>query len=487
MKNKFITENLLKEFKENLNVAKVKKNSNILNNKSLLQASYNSKTFNSINHNFSIDLIGLPVENQKKSGRCWLFAATNLLREQIAKKLNLEDFSLSNSYLAFWDKIERSNFFFEAIIKNINNDVTDRMVQHFLNLGLEDGGQWDMVVNLVNKYGIVPNNVMQDHYHAGDSSQINYLINWKLRDGAAILRSQTDKSETNLKNIKNKLLQEIFKILEIFYGTPPKTFDFEYSVELKEQSKYANSYKDLSKEYVIDKNLTPIEFYNKYISTKLDEYVSIINAPQSSKKMNHKYDFEYLNNVIEENRITHINLEQELFNYLILNELNNNRPVWFGSDVSWYFDRENGYWDDKTFEVDKLLETNLEMEKGSMLSYKISCMTHAMLLMGVNVNKEKLDRISQKINDGAIGYMNFKNEINLLNVDRWKVENSWGTSIGDWGYYVISQSWFNKYVYQAVVKKSELEKVLNLFLNKNYDDIETTTLDPWDEIGTLAK
>lgn len=487
MKNKFITENLLKDFKDNLDKNKSKKVSNILNNKSILQASYNSKTYNSISHNFEVDLIGLPVENQKKSGRCWLFAATNLLREQIAKKLNLEDFSLSNAYLAFWDKVERCNFFFEAIIKNIDKEVTDRLVQHFLNLGLEDGGQWDMAVNLINKYGIVPNSAMHDHYHAGDSQQINYLLNWKLRDGAAILRSQKDKSIENLNSVKEKLMLEIFKILETFYGTPPQKFNFEYTVELKQQSEYANSYKDLSRKYIVDKNLTPLEFYAKYIDTKIDEYVSIIHAPQHNKVMNQKYDFEYLNNVVEGKKITHINLEYPLFSYLIANELNNKRPVWFGSDVSWYFDRENGFWDDRTFEVDKLLDTNLEIEKGLMLSYKISCMTHAMLLMGVNLNSDKLNDISNKIDSNAINYEQFKNEMNNLEIDRWKVENSWGTSIGDWGYYVISDSWFNKYVYQAVIKKDELQKTLKLFFDSNYDNIETTTLEPWDEIGTLAK
>lgn len=483
---KIIDLDLLNKFEESLSKDKISKISNILNKTSILYASYNSKKYNSLKNHFEIDLIGLPVENQQQSGRCWIFAATNMIREQIAKKLNLEDFSISNSYLAFWDKIERSNFFLESIIKNINQNPNEQLMQYLLDVGIEDGGQWDMVVNLVEKYGIVPNNVMQDHYHAGNSKIINYLLNWKLRDFACELKKSENKSIENLHLMKERMLKDIFKILEIFYGTPPKYFDFEYTQEFKENSGYSNSYNDLSRKHFIDKNITPKEFYNKYVDTKLSEYVSIIHAPQKTKDFFCTYSFEYLNNVIEGKKILHVNLEYELFAFLILNQLKNKQTVWFGSDVRWYFDKNNGIWDDEIFDLENLFSTQFSISKGDMLSYKISCMTHAMLLVGSNFNKSKLDEIYEKI-ENSLSYEHFKTEFHNLNIDRWKIENSWGSHLGDWGYFIMSESWFNKYVFQAVVLKKDLENLLNRFNLPKVENQKNIILDPWDPIGTLAK
>lgn len=483
---KVIDKELIEKFNNSICGRKIKKISNILNKTNILQASYNSQKYNDIKNHFIIDLIGLPVENQKQSGRCWLYAATNLIREQIAKKLNLEDFSLSNSYLAFWDKIERSNFFLESIIKNIDVDLEDRLIQHFLNVGIEDGGQWDMVVNLIEKYGIVPNSAMQDHYHAANTKIINYLLNWKLRDFACELKNEKNKSTENLLEKKEKMIEEIFKLLEIFYGTPPKKFDFVYTNELKEQSQYSNSYKTLSRITHIDKNLTPLDFYNKYVDIKLDQYISIINAPQKSKNFLKIYSFDFLNNVVGKNQIVHINLQYEIFCFLILKQLISKKPVWFGADVRWFFDRDSGIWDDQMFSIEKLFDTNFDIQKGDMLTYNISYMTHAMLIVGANLNIDEFNKLQQEL-DNKITFENFKNKFNSIAIERWKIENSWGPGIGDWGYFIISESWFEKYVYQAVVLKKDLQEILEKLNLTKIENMEKVILNPWDPIGTLAK
>ncbi|MDE5949681.1 MAG: C1 family peptidase [Malacoplasma sp.] len=475
---------LIEKFNNNICQKNISKTSNILFNTSIYQASYNALKFNELNHsNFAINLIGLPVENQKKSGRCWLFAATNFMREQIAKKLDLEDFSLSNAYLAFWDKIERSNFFLEAIINNIDSPSDDRLVSHFLSTGIEDGGQWDMAVNLIEKYGIVPYDVMKDTYHAGDTQKINYLLNWKLRDFAADLRKEKDKSYDNLSNIKKIMMKDIFKLLQSFYGKIPTNFDFEYSVEIKQDSQYVNSYKDLNKKMIVDKNLTPQTFYEKYVDLKLNKFISIIHAPQKSKDFYKFYSFQYLNNVIEGKPIMHCNVEIEVFKYLIVNQLKNGLPVWFGSDVGWFRDWISGNWDDQLFDITNLFNTSFELSKGDQLSYRTSFMTHAMLIVGVNLDLDKLKEFDDK---QITNYTTLASAMKNLNINRWRIQNSWGDDLGDYGYWTISDSWFDKYTYQAVVLKSDLENILKKLDLPSLSEQEVINLDPWDPIGTLA-
>ena len=483
MKKNIDTE-LLERFAKSVDKENINKVSNILFSTSIYQASFNALKVNDLNHsNFAINLIGLPVENQKKSGRCWLFAATNFIREQIAKKLNLEDFSLSNAYLAFWDKIERSNFFLEAMINNIDKPVDDRLVTHFLNTGIEDGGQWDMAVNLIEKYGIVPYDVMRDTNHAGNTAKVNYLLNWKLRDFSADLRKEIDKSRNNLVAKKEVMMRDVFKLLQSFYGKVPQSFDFEYSVETKSDSEYVNSYKDLSKKMIVDKNITPLQFYQKYVDNKLSNFVSIIHAPQKSKDFYKLYTFEYLNNVVEGNPVLHCNVELELFKFLIVNQLKNGLPVWFGADVSWYRDWMSGNWDDQLFDIDSLFNTSFTLEKGDQLSYRSSFMTHAMLIVGVNLDLEKIETIN--INNYS-NYQSLSTAVKNLNINRWRIQNSWGDDLGDYGYWTISGSWFDKYTYQAVVLKSDLEKALEKLNLPSLEKQPVINLDPWDPIGTLA-
>lgn len=105
--------------------------------------------------NIKIPLEGSPVTNQRASGRCWLFASTNVFRVAIMKKHNLKEFELSQAYLFFWDKLEKANWFLEQIIDTAQEDLDTRLVQELLAAPVNDGGQWDMVVNLVAKYGLV--------------------------------------------------------------------------------------------------------------------------------------------------------------------------------------------------------------------------------------------------------------------------------------------------------------------------------------------
>ena len=196
-------ENFADELKKNNNFKAMQ---NALFKNSINSVSYNSSNLKFKNQDFAINLYTLPVENQRMSGRCWIFAAVNLMRESICKKLNLENFALSQSYIAFWDKFERTNFFLESLISLNDSPTDDRLYQFILETGIQDGGQWDMIVNVVEKYGVVPQNVMPDNFQASNTSWINYLLNWKLRDFAAEMKSMRNLGENALRDRKDGML-----------------------------------------------------------------------------------------------------------------------------------------------------------------------------------------------------------------------------------------------------------------------------------------
>lgn len=487
MRIKSINEKLITKCKTQNN-----QNYSIVNN-ALTKNSINSIALepkNQIENNFmfSVELNTLPVLNQKQSGRCWIFAAMNLIRESIAKNLGVENFELSESYLAFWDKYERVNYFLESIIYLKDRNMDDRHLQFILKTGIQDGGQWDMIVNVINKYGIVPKHVMPDSFQACATSSINYLLNWKVRDFAKQIKNSSLSYE-QLQELKNRMLKEVYKLLTKAYGPIPTTFNFEYSKKVYNDTNNDNynltSNFDIVK--TIDLDLTPIDFYRKYVDIKLEDYVSIIHAPQSTKPFNESYSFELLNNVVEGNKIVHYNLELPLFKYLIAKSLKNNIPVWFGSDVSWYGDNTKGVWDDLSYDYSKLFNIDFKMHKGDMLSLRVSAMNHAMLLTGIDLDLNKFDTLLEYVNrQSNINIEEFYKDIEDLNITRWKIENSWGNAVGKNGYYSCSGSWFDKFVYQAVVSKKDLMEISTKLNLASILKKEPIILEPWDPIGTLA-
>ena len=392
--------------------------------------------------NFDIVVKTLDVTNQKASGRCWLFAATNVLREKIAKDLNLDHFELSQSFLAFYDKFEKINYTLEAFIENIDADYDDRTLTFLLQNVVGDGGQWDMFVNLVNKYGLMPKQAYGETFTSSNTRYINSLINAELRKFAANMKNIKDaKGLDEVYRVKNDLLTRCYEALVNAYGEVPETFDFEYV--------------DKDGKYHLDRNLTPLTFKEKYIGNYLDDFVSIIDAPTSSKKMNTTYTVKYLGNVVGGKIVTHLNVGIERLKELVIKQLKDNEIVWFGSDVAFYGDRQGGVWDDGAFDFESLLKLDYKIDKGLALDFRISQMNHAMCITGVSL----LDNVPTK----------------------WKIENSWGDQNGVRGYYIMSASWFDRYTYQAVVHKKYLNEEELKALEK-----APIVLKPWDPMGSLA-
>ena len=403
---------------------------------------YDAKNEIDVINDFSIDIKTLPVCNQKNSGRCWIFAACNFLREKIAHELNVANFELSQNYIAFFDKLEKSNYLLSSIADLIENKPNERVLMHLLYNGVGDGGQWDMFVNLIKKYGVVPKNAMKESYQSSATMESDALINSLCRQFAVKAQKlfKEGKKEEIL-TLKKDTIQLIYNLLVNSFGLPPKTFDFEY----KDKDGKFHSLNDMS----------PLSFYEKFVKN-IDDYVSIVNAPTKTKEFYKTYTIAYLNNVIEGKDIVHLNLPMNRVKELIINQLKDGEIVWFGSDVLKYRERTLGLWDDLSYDYLSAFGFDLKFDKGDMLDYHESAMNHAMCLTGVNI----------------------KNGL----PNRWKVENSWGKDVGNEGYFIMSDSWFDRYVYQAVVNKKYLnEKELAAFKS------DPVVLDPWDPLGTLAE
>lgn len=395
-----------------------------------------------IDNNFDINIKTLPVANQKASGRCWIFAALNVCRELMNKELNASEFELSQSYIAFYDRLEKSNYVMEAIMELIDKNYDDRTLMFLLDNGISDGGQWDMFVNIVNKYGLCPKNVFLETSTSSGTRDTNQLINYNLRKFASDAKEiYRKKGLAPVKKLKKQVLTKIYYLLVDAYGVPPKEFDFEYT--------------DKDGKFHLETGFNPMSFKDKYIGNQLDNYVSIINAPTKDKPFNKTYTIKYLGNVVGGKIVTHLNVEMKRLKELVIKQLKDDKIVWFGSDVGFYGDREKGIWDDRLFDYMSAFDMDYKMDKGESLDFRASAMNHAMCITGVS----------------------FKNKKPY----KWKIENSWGSQSGINGFYIMSASWFDQFVYQAVVDK----KYLNDSELKAYST-KIIELKPWDPMGSLA-
>lgn len=393
---------------------------------------------------FSVDLTKDAVSNQKASGRCWMFAALNTFRHKLISDFKLENFELSQAHTFFWDKYEKSNWFLEQIIATADQEIGSRKVKFLLDTPQQDGGQWDMVVALFEKYGVVPKSVYPESISSSASHELNQYLNKLLRQDAQILRDLLagGASSQEVQAKKENLLQEIFNFLAVNLGLPPQTFDF--------------AYRDKENVYHRDTNMTPQEFYDKYVGLKLSDYVSIINAPTSDKPYTRSYTVELLGNVVGAPAVRYLNLDMSRFKELAIAQLKAGESVWFGSDVGQSSNRQTGIMATNTYDFSSSLGIHFHQDKAGRLDYSESLMTHAMVLTGVDLDADD-------------------------NPLKWKVENSWGDKVGDKGYFVASDSWMDEYTYQIVVRKEFLTpEELAAY------QAQPQVLAPWDPMGALA-
>ncbi|GAB0087852.1 Bleomycin hydrolase [Sergentomyia squamirostris] len=425
---------------------------NICSRHDPFDVSLSRRTLETIQHVFThkVENEGKPMTNQKNSGRCWLFATLNTIRIHFMKQHNLDEFEFSQSYLFYWDKIERCNYFLNNIVDTANRgeEVNGRLVSFLLTDPTCDGGQWDMVVNLINKYGLMPKKCFPESYSAEASGRMNAVLKSKLRQYAKDLRDLI-KVSTAEKDIKQKIeqqMKEIYNIVGICLGIPPETFTWEYY--------------DKSKVYQKIGPITAKDFYEQHVKSayNMDDKVCLVTDPRPTNPYGQAYTVDCLGNVVGGRPVLYNNQPVELLIDLVTTSIKNGDPVWFGCDVHRRFAGTQGIEDLNVHDFNVVFGVDIQvtLNKADRLLYGESAMTHAMTFTGVSVDANDM-------------------------TTKFRVENSWGEDRGEKGYLVMSTDWFKEFVFEVVVDKSivpaEVRKVF---------EMTPIVLPAWDPMGTLA-
>ena len=379
------------------------------------------------------------VTNQKNSGRCWMFAGLNLLRVGAAQKLNLKDFEFSQNHVMFWDKLERANYFLEAIIETSDREADDRTVSCLLDTVVDDGGQWNMFAAIVDKHGLVPKSVMPETESSSSTARLNTALRSVLREGAKTLRPIDD--EEQARERKRDILAVAHRILSIHLGTPPDRFFWQWT--------------DKDRDFHRDGELTPVEFAEKYVTIPFGDYVCLVDDPRPSSPRGATLTVDYLGNVVEAPLVTYLNVDVDTMKELAAKAIVGGEPVWFGCDVGPMMRRDLGIWDAKLYDLEGVYDTPFALDKADRLVYRESMMTHAMLFTGVDL----VDDVPR----------------------RWRVENSWGDEMGTDGFFTMNDNWFDEYVFEIAARRSALPPELQEAL-----DEEPIVLPAWDPMGALA-
>jgi bleomycin hydrolase len=394
-------------------------------------------------HSFSHVLDDWTATNQKQTGRCWMFAGLNLLRVGAMRQMGIKSFEFSQNYTMFCDKIERANYFLEAIIETADRDVDDRTVAYITSRPISDGGQWSMFVNLVKKHGLVPKAFMPETQSSSASQRMNSILAVKLREGARTIRELfADGATTDeLRAAKLETLKTIYRILCIHLGTPP--------------SRLAWQWTDKDKAFHRDGEMTPRQFAETYGAAELDDYVCLVHDPRPTSPTGKTFTVQYLGNVVEGGIVKYLNVEVGLMKELTQSAIIAGRPVWFGCDTGKMSRRDLGIWDRDLYDYASLYDTDFPLDKASRLYYHETQMTHAMLFTGVDVVDGK--------------------------ARRWRVENSWGEEPGQKGFFVMNDNWYHEYVFEIAARRQDLPPELQAALEE-----EPIVLPAWDPMGALA-
>lgn len=368
-----------------------------------------------LKQSFSINIKTHNVTDQEHSGRCWSFAGLNILREKVIEKCDLENFELSGSYIAFYDKLERFNTLMERLIsyKKEGKNLYDRYVSSLLKDGMFDGGFFTSLSNLISKYGVVPKDNFPESFSSSNTYEINQILSRLLRK----FYLELENCECDEDQLKNKYLENTYFVIADFYGIPPEKFNFEYT--------------DKNGDYHIDKELTPKEFYNKYIGIDLkSDYVEIVSYQDEEFKYNNIYEIEETSKISGKEDNLFLDIPPEEFRSLIIKQLENKEPVYFYCSTS--AKRIEGVWTDLLKRYGDVFDIDLYLDRNSILKTNGLTDCHCMLITGVNIIDDK--------------------------IDRWKIENSWGSKYGNQGYYVATDDWVDTYVHRIVINKRFLEK-----------------------------
>ena len=383
---------------------------NALASNSIATLAINGENLSMIDTHFSHRVPTKGITNQKSSGRCWLFTGLNVLRAKVIAKYDLPGLEFSQNYNSFYDLLEKSNLFLQAIIDTRDLSLEDRKVDWLLKNPIGDGGQFTGVSNLLMKYGVVPREVMPETFQSENTSQMAMILKWKLREYALELRGM--KANKAMER-KEAMLTEIYRILTECLGVPPTEFEW---------TRYDKSGKAVS-----TKKYTPKSFYEEYIGDDLENnYIMVMNDP--SREYGKVYEIEYDRHVYDGENWVYINLPIERVKEMAIASIKDNTAMYFSCDVGKFMDRNKGTLDIKNMDYASLFRTEFPMDKKQRIQTFSSGSSHAMTLIAVD-----LDEAGQP--------------------KKWMVENSWGASSGYQGNLIMTDEWFNEYMFRVVIEK----------------------------------
>jgi bleomycin hydrolase len=380
------------------------------------------------------------ASNQKRSGRCWLFAGLNLLRASVIEELKLDNFEFSQNYLHFWDKLEKANWFLTAMIDLADRPLNDRTVHHMLLEPTSDGGQWSMFVSLVAKYGVVPQYAMPETESSSNTRPMNRTLDKLLRRGATAVRAAVA-TGADPEPVRAQLMAQVYKVLAIHLGTPPASFIWQW--------------RDKDKHFTRVGEMTPMQFAAQVIKTDLTSYVCLVNDPRPGSPYGAVLTVDRLGNVVGAPPITYLNAPAGLLADLVCVAVQDGRPVWFGCDVIKQYDKDLGIWDAALFDFEGVYEVGLDLSKADRMELCDESMNHAMLFTGVDL----VDGVPR----------------------RFRVENSWGDDLADKGFNTMNANWFAEHVFEVAVPLADLPEDWRAKL-----DAPPIVLPLWDPLGSLA-
>ena len=405
---------------------------NALASNSMATLAINADNLTMIDTHFSHRVTTHGITDQQGSGRCWLFTGLNVLRAKMISKYDLPSFEFSQNYNSFYDLLEKSNLFLQAMIDNRDLPLEDRKVDWLMKNAIGDGGQFTGVSNLIMKYGVVPKLAMPETFQSNNTSQMANILRLKLREFGLELR---ELKPAKAAERKEEMLTEIYSILVKCLGVPPTEFEW---------ARY-----DKEGNLVSKKTYTPKSFYEEYIGEDLEKnYIMVMNDP--SREYNKVYEIEYDRHVYDGENWLYINLPIERIKPMAIASIKDNTAMYFSCDVGKFIDRTKGTLDIANFDYASLFNTSFPMDKKQRIQTFSSGSSHAMTLIAVDLDEHGVAK-------------------------KWMVENSWGVSSGYKGNLIMTDEWFNEYMFRVVLERKYVpEDILRLL------EQEPILLPAWD-------
>ncbi|MFZ5517226.1 MAG: aminopeptidase C [Candidatus Zhuqueibacterota bacterium] len=411
---------------------------NAVSNNNIQELAVNRELVGKTDHFFAHRIKTDAITDQKSSGRCWLFTSLNVLRPQIIKKNNLKEFQFSENYLFFWDQLEKANLFLEGIISTRDQKMDDRDVEWLFKNPLQDGGIWNYAVDLIGKYGAVPKDAMAESYNSENTGMMRRLVSSKLKSQGLTLRELHKKGRTvsELRSEKVSMLAEIYRMLVINLGLPPKEFTW--------------IYEDKDGKISAPKTYTPQAFYQEIVAINLRDYVQLMNDP--TRPYFKLYEIKFDRNMADRQNWTFINLPTDAIKKFAKASILADEAMYFSCDVGKQLDRDAGILRPGLYDYESIYGVKFEMDKVERIQTYDSGSSHGMSLVGVDTTA-----------DGS--------------TTKWLLENSWGKSSGYNGFLIMTDDWFDDYMFRLVVHKTFVSPdVLEILKQK------PILLAPWDRM-----